>query len=90
MKTALRIVDETPDFWNRSALTLAPGLWRMRNGHTARVEKRLDLPYKVGTKHKTFPVWKGVCIECNEPRTWNVNGTYAAVGKHGYDIMGRA
>lgn len=53
----------------------------------ANIEKILQLPYGDG---KSFPVWKGVCVECNEPRTWNINGTYAAVGKHGYDLLSRA
>lgn len=84
---ALRIVDEAPTYGARSALEIAPGLWRMRNGHTARVEKLLQLPYGKG---KLFPVWKGLCVECNEPKTWNINGTYAAVGKHALDILGAA
>lgn len=87
MTLPLRIVDEPPDFWNRSALSLAPGLWRMRNGHTAKLEKLLQLPYG---KNQFFPVWKGICVECNEPKTWNTNGTYAAVGKHDLDILGAA
>lgn len=87
MKSAvLRTVEVQPHDWlSRSALTLFPGAWRMRNGHTARIEKLLRLPYGEG---KFFPVWKGFCVECNEPKTWNLNGTYAAVGKHDLDIVG--
>lgn len=85
---ALRIIDEQPDFLARSVLSIKEGEWRMRNGHTAQVLGLLNLPYKDGAVSKNFPVWKGRCVECNEPRTWNINGTYAAVGKHGYDIVG--
>lgn len=59
----------------------------MRNGHTAEVKSVLKLPYG---KDKYFPVWKGICAECSEPKTWNMNGTYAAVGKHENDIIGPA
>lgn len=90
---AIKLVDDQPCDWqNRSSLTIVPGLWRMRNGHTAKVIKRIDLPYiETATKKpKVYPIWKGVCIECEEARTWNVNGTYSPVGKHGYDLLGRA
>lgn len=91
MKTAaLRIADEPPDFFNRSALILAPGLWRMRSGHTAKLEKQIDIPYKeVATgKPKIYAIWKGLCVDCNDPMTWTINGCYAAVGKHQNDIVG--
>lgn len=86
----LRIADETPDYGVRSTLVIEPGLWRMRNGHTALIEKRIDIPYKeVATgKPKIYPIWKGVCVECNDPMTWTINGCYAAVGKHRNDIVG--
>lgn len=85
---ALRLPDDQPCDWAlRSVLNIAPGEWCMRNGHTAKVEKLLQLPYGEG---KHFPVWKGICVDCNEPKTWNINGTYAAVGKHALDIVGRA
>lgn len=94
MKAAtLRLADDQPNDWKlRSALDIVPGLWRMRNGHTAKVEKRIDIPYvETATgKPKVYPIWKGICVECAEPRTWNVNGTYSPVGKHGYDLLGRA
>ena len=85
----LMTVDEPPDFRNRSVLKLGPGLWRMRNGHTAEIEKTLALPYKDNAgKNCIFVVWKGKCLDCNEHKTWNENGTYAAVGKHSLDILG--
>lgn len=87
MRHAFRIVDETPNYRSRSALEISPGLWRMRNGHTAKIEKLMQLPYGKG---KLFPVWFGKCVECNEPKTWNIGGTYAAVGKHALDILGAA
>lgn len=80
----MRLPAEEPNFKSRSILQIAQGLWQMRNGHTARVESLLQLPYGDGKK---FPVWKGKCVECGEHRTWNINGTYAAHGKHPYDLM---
>lgn len=91
-RAALRIVDEAPDFGTRSALVLSLGLWRMRNGHTAKLEKQIDLQYtEVATgKPKIYPIWKGICIECHDPMTWTINGCYAAVGRHQNDIVGPA
>lgn len=80
------VAHEAPDFKNRSALQISPGLWRMRNGHTAEVLRAQNLPYGDG---KQFPIWVGKCSDCSEPKTWNLNGTYAAVGKHANDIIGR-
>lgn len=90
--TALRVVDEPPNYDVRSALLLSPGRWEMRNGHTAVLEKRIDLQYvEVATKKpKIYPIWKGTCVECQVPMTWTINGCYAAVGKHQNDIVGRA
>lgn len=92
MTAALRIVDEPPDYAVRSALTLTPGLWRTRNGHTARLEKRIDIPYREGRtgKQAVYPIWKGICVECNDPMTWTINGCFAAVGRHQNDIVGPA
>lgn len=84
------LVAEPPDFSVRSVLQLAPGDWRMRNGHTARIDRKIDLPYQKGKKTLYFPIWAGNCVECGEGRTWNINGTYAAVGKHPFDIVGPA
>lgn len=57
----------------------------MRNGHTARIDEMLHLPYG---DNKKFHVWKGICLDCAEHKTWNVNGTYAAFGRHALDILG--
>lgn len=82
------VPDETPDFKVRSALALSPGLWRMRNGDTAEIVKLLHLPYKDSAgKQQQFQVWSGRCVDCQTPSTWNLNGCYAAVGKHAYDII---
>lgn len=89
MAQRVKFADEQPDFMVRSVLVIAPGKWRMRNGHTAVVKKLLELPYKSGTRSRMFPVWSGRCLECNCGMTWNINGTYAAVGKSPYDILGR-
>lgn len=89
---ALRIADEKPDFKVRSALVLAAGLWHMRNGHMALLEKRIDIPYVESAtgKKKIYAIWKGVCVECEVPMTWTINGCYAAIGKHQNDILGAA
>lgn len=87
MRRAVRIEDDMPDYAVRSALVVECGLWQMRNGHIARVEKRIDIPYESGGKACLFPVWKGRCLECNDPLTWNINGTYAAIGKHPFDLV---
>lgn len=79
--------DDAPDFKNRSALTISPGLWVMRCGHTAQIDKLDYIRYVISGQEKRFPIWKGMCVECNESKTWNENGTYAANGKHQYDIL---
>lgn len=83
-RATLRIVDVEPDNLLRSEWAIIPGNWRMRNGHTAEVRKILPL---VGPHGKPFPVWSGICIECDEPRTWFMNGFYGAGGDHGYDLV---
>lgn len=96
MRAALKIrpgdavVDEAPNFKSRSALDISPGLYRMRNGHTANVKSRKDLPYTDSAGlAKVYPIWWGICVECGEPKTWNVNGTYSPVAKHANDLMVR-
>lgn len=89
MTVAVRIADEAPDYSVRSALTLSPGLWKMRNGHTAKIIRRQDIPYIEGIskKPKIYVVWHGTCVECEAPMSWTINGCYAAVGKHQNDIV---
>lgn len=86
----LRIADETPDFMARSVLEIAPGKWRMRNGHIAHIAHQKNLAYTVGGKSKMFPIWVGDCLNCKERKAWNINGTYAACGRHALDIVGPA
>lgn len=82
----MNVALEAPDWKNRSVLTIAPGRWEMRNGHIAIVTHQKILRY--GEKQeKAFPIWVGRCTDCNAPCTWNMNGTYAAVGKHGNDLL---
>ena len=83
----MRVAAEKPDFTSRSALAIAPGRWRMRNGHIAQITHQKWLEYESAGKNAVFPIWFGRCIECNEHCTWNLNGTCAAVGKHAYDIL---
>lgn len=86
------LIDESPpDFRNRSALEVRPGRYLMRNGHTAKIERRIDLPYvdRKG-KSKIYPIWKGICVDCGAPMTWTINGCYAAVGRHRSDLVERA
>jgi hypothetical protein len=62
----------------------------MRNGHTARIDAQLDIPYRDGAtgKAKIYSIWKGACVECQAPMTWTLSGRYAAIGKHRNDIVG--
>lgn len=71
---------------------IEPGRWLMDNGHTARIDRRLDIPFKdVRTgEPRTYSVWCGECEECRAPMTWNINGKYAAAGSHRNDIVKRA
>lgn len=79
-----------PDFRHRSKLVISPGLWTMRNGHTAKVDRAIPLHYAdAAGRPQIFTVWIGKCVDCNEPKTFNINGTYAVIGKHANDIVGR-
>ncbi len=85
-----RLTRDAPDWDVRSALTLSPGRWRMRNGHHAVIERSQSFDCRriadgSPTKHV---VWFGRCEECGEGCSWNSNGTYAANGKHSFDILG--
>lgn len=82
--------DEKPEWQKFCILKITPGLYRMRNGHTAKVERKVDLPYTDQKgKLQIFPIWKGVCVECSDPHTWNLNGSYSPVGKNGFDLLVR-
>lgn len=84
--------DDAPDWESRSDLVLSPGLWRMRNGHTANIQRRADIPYRDGRtgKAKVYSIWCGICMECATPMSWTFNGCYAAIGRHRNDILGPA
>lgn len=92
-----RLVRDLPNWPSRSALTIEPGKWRMRNGHTAEIQRKTVLKYMSGQsdnlddprKERTFIIWYGRCVECNEAFGWNANGTYAANGKNPLDILER-
>lgn len=82
--------DNEPEEQRISLLKLAPGDWRMRNGHIARLEKQVNLHYadpRTGGP-RSYPIWRGECVNCRTPMTWNINGCYAAAGKHRNDIIG--
>jgi hypothetical protein len=78
-----------PNWRSRSVVTLAIGRWKMRNGQFVKVKKLLQLPYieSATKKPKTHDVWLGKCECCNSVMTWNANGTYAASGRHAFDII---
>lgn len=80
------------DWKSRAAIILAAGRWKMRNGQIAIVTEELKLPYTEAATHKAkfFHCWKGACECCHAPMTWNTNGTFAAVGRHPFDIIGKA
>lgn len=83
--------DDRPDGSARSALQLQAGDWLMRNGHTARLERLVQLHYSCPRtgEPKSYPIWRGSCVECETPMTWNLNGCYAAHGKHRSDIVAK-
>lgn len=78
---------EDVDWKARSGPVISPGFWRQRNGHTAAIARLKFLEYVIRDERKTFPVWVGRCVECETPCTWNINGTYAAAGRHDFDLM---
>jgi len=86
----MNIAAEAPDWDLRSALQIAPGEWRQRNGHVAHITHQKILEYQSEGKKKHFPIWIGRCVDCETPCTWNINGTYAAVGKHDFDLIAPA
>ncbi len=88
--------DGRPDWDRRSVLTIeAEKRYLMRNGHTAKIDKSKTLSLTSGQtdnpghprKERSFLIWYGRCIECNEAHGWNANGTYAAVGAHPLDLV---
>ena len=83
----LALFDDRPDWDVRSALKIAPGDWSQRNGHTAVITHQKLLEYETSGQRKVFPIWVGRCVECETPCTWNINGTYAAVGRHDFDLL---
>jgi hypothetical protein len=87
-----KLTHDAPGWDLRSALTIKAGRWRMRNGDVALVSKLINLAYESASfkGKRDFPVWKGSLECCGTPMTWNVNGTYAAVGKHEFDLLARA
>ena len=79
--------EDAPDFRSRSILNVGPGKWLQRNGHTAEITHQRVAEYQSEGKKKAFPYWVGRCVECETPCTWNLNGTYAAIGKHEFDLL---
>ena len=62
---------------------IAPGRYKLRKGHDAEVTG----PKTLFCQGKSYPIWVGRCITCNERKTWNPDGTYAGVGLHPCDLM---
>lgn len=79
------------DWASRSTVDVSPGVYRMRNGHRARVRyKQTFHAFTAETRERTTAIfWFGKCINCGEGCSWNANGTYAANGRHGFDLIER-
>lgn len=81
--------DSAPDITDRPS-TLSPGRWYMRNGHLALLKQQVDIPYKDSKgEQRTYRIWTGKCLDCNTPMSWTFHGTYAAIGRHRSDIVGK-
>lgn len=79
--------DEMPTWHSRSTLSPDIGFWRQRNGNVVQITKKLALQCQGPRGKAIFPCWFGHCTCCKTPCTWNINGTYAAVGTHAFDII---
>jgi hypothetical protein len=66
---------------------ISRGLWRQRDGNLAEVERRLTLTAKGPHGEFNFDVWQGRCLHCNSKLSWMLDGRYAAVGTHAFDLM---
>ena len=64
---------------------ISPGLYRVRNGHTANIQRQVSF----SSGKATVACWLGHCVECGEKRTWQMDGCYSPVAQHEYDIVGR-
>jgi len=82
---------DAPDWGVRSVIDVKPGKYRMRNGHIARVRYfQRFRALTVGDRKPTDVIfWFGKCMNCGEGCSWNANGTYAANGKHNFDLIER-
>ena len=66
------------------------GFWRLRNGNTVEIVKRLTLHCAGPNGKFLYDVWAGHCLCCHAKFTWHLDGRYAAVGSHDFDIVGAA
>lgn len=61
----------------------------MRNGHTAEIKQQVKLPFDGKRGPEFFLVWKGRCVQCDETKTWNLDGTYSVSGPHEWDVVSK-
>lgn len=62
----------------------------MRNGHIALLQKQVNIPYRDAKGvTRVYRIWAGKCLNCNAPMSWTFTGTYAAIGTHRSDIVGK-
>jgi len=66
------------------------GIWRMRNARIVEIEKRLTLACKGPDGPFFHDVWAGHCLCCNSKFTWEIDGRYAAIGEHEFDLVEKA
>jgi hypothetical protein len=71
------------------AQSLSPGLWRRRDGGVVEITHKLSLPCTGPHGRFVHEVWAGRCLCCNAKCTWELDGRYAAVGTHDFDLIAK-
>lgn len=87
-----RLERDAPNWQARSAITLRPGRWLMRNGQIAVVKttQTFDGYHASDRKPARFVAWFGHSEATGEGLSWNANGTYGAHARDEFDIVGAA
>jgi hypothetical protein len=73
----------------RGKIHLGIGRWRQRNGNLAEIAAKVTLRAKGPGGEFPFDVWQGRCLHCNSKMTWNLDGRWAGVGEHPFDLVAK-